>query len=276
MLVGLAALGVEVVQADFDDLDSLITAFKGCYGVFGVTDYFDAFEREAQQGINIVDAAKAAGVKHMVLSAGAEADPPVLLLETKAKAAAYLRASGLPWTVFATSFYYGTLNLFDAFTRDPRTGGWRFYLPFPTDIPIPCVSPRDIGAYIVAAFTNPDEWIGKEMNIVNEYTTPREFAETFADVTCSYVETIEITREEFLAMRNQPFILQAWESFKWFIDQHDKNEPFYDVNLAKRLCPDNQSFRDFIKEHIEQSTEQPLAIQCHRTQERFSDNVVAS
>ncbi|KAJ1302025.1 hypothetical protein OPQ81_000860 [Rhizoctonia solani] len=272
----LAALGVEVVQADFDDVDSLIAAFKGCYGVFGVTDYFDAFEREAQQGINIVDAAKAVGVKHLVLSAGAENDPPTLILETKAKAAAHLRASGVPWTVFATSFYYNTLTLFDAFTRDPRTGGWRFYLPFPTDIPMPSISPRDIGAYVIAAFIHPEEWIGKNMYVVNEYITPREYAETFADVTCSYVEITEVTREEFLAMGNQPFILQAWGTFKWFIDQHDTNKPFYDVDLAKRLCPNNQTFRDFVKEHMEQPAEQPLKIQCYRTQERFSDNVVVS
>jgi hypothetical protein len=38
----------------------------GCYGVFGITDYFEAFEKEAQQGYNIVDAAKAAKVKHLV------------------------------------------------------------------------------------------------------------------------------------------------------------------------------------------------------------------
>ncbi|CAE6501173.1 unnamed protein product [Rhizoctonia solani] len=269
----LVALGV--LQQARLKLLNLSNQFR-CYGVFGVTDYFEAFEREADQGIRIVDAARAAGIKHLVLSAGAEIDPPVLLLETKAKAASYLRASGVPWTVFATSFYFSTLTLFDAITRDPRTGGWRFYMPFPSDIPMPSISPRDIGAYITAAFVNPEEWVGKDMNIVNEYITPREYAETFADVTCSPVEMTEVTREEFLAMEKQPFILHAWGTFKWFIDQYDNSQPFYDVHLAKRLCPNNQSFRDFVKEHIEQPAEQPLAIQCHLTQERFSDNIVAS
>ncbi|CAE6398964.1 unnamed protein product [Rhizoctonia solani] len=268
-------MGVEVVRADFDDVDTLVAAFKGCYGVFGVTDYFDAFDREAQQGINIVDAAKAAGVKHLVLSAGAENDPPVVLLQHKATAAAYLRASGVPWTVFCTSFYYNNLTLFDAFTRDPRTGGWRFYMPFPTDIPMPSVSPYDIGAYILAAFTHPEEWIGKDMNIVNEYITPREYANAFADVTGSNVAVIETTREEFLAMKDQPFTLQAWGVFNWFIDQHDKGVPFYDVQLAKRLYPENQSFHEFVKEHSEVPAEQPMMIQCYRTQERFSDNIAA-
>ncbi len=34
----LTAKGVEVVQADFDDLESVKKAFSGAYGVFGVTD----------------------------------------------------------------------------------------------------------------------------------------------------------------------------------------------------------------------------------------------
>lgn len=34
----LTAKGVEVVQADFDDLESVKRAFSGAYGVFGVTD----------------------------------------------------------------------------------------------------------------------------------------------------------------------------------------------------------------------------------------------
>lgn len=38
-----------------------------CYGAYGMTDYYDAGEKEAQQGINIVEAAKVAKLKHLVL-----------------------------------------------------------------------------------------------------------------------------------------------------------------------------------------------------------------
>jgi hypothetical protein len=73
------------VKADFDDVQSLSRAFKGaqydtylinlankttlgCYGVYAVTDFFEAFEKETQQGINIVDAAKSTGIKHLIFS----------------------------------------------------------------------------------------------------------------------------------------------------------------------------------------------------------------
>lgn len=45
---------------------SLSAPYIGCYGAFGMTDYYEAFEREAEQGINIVKAAKSAKLKHLI------------------------------------------------------------------------------------------------------------------------------------------------------------------------------------------------------------------
>ncbi|ELU45169.1 NmrA domain-containing protein [Rhizoctonia solani AG-1 IA] len=262
----LSTLGVEVVRGDFDDVDSLISAFRGCYGVFGVTDYFEAFDKEAQQGINIVDAAKAAGVEHLVLSAGAENDPPVVILEHNYSCSL---SSGF-WCSLDCVFYFVLLQQPHLIRcHDPgSSNGWMEIL---SSIPnrhtnaeyitqgywrickllleLAPLGRSSTWSQITAAFTNPEEWIGKDMNIVNEYITPREYADIFAEVTCSDHELDH--------------------RFKWFIDQHDKKEPYYDVQLAKRLCPDNQSFEDYVKEYREVPPEQPTMIQCYRTQERF-------
>ncbi|KIW95287.1 uncharacterized protein Z519_03871 [Cladophialophora bantiana CBS 173.52] len=73
----LAARGVEIVEADLDDLESLIRAFSGAHVIFGVTDFWKplsdenlsknrnqaqdlsrwGYEYELQQGKNIFDAA---------------------------------------------------------------------------------------------------------------------------------------------------------------------------------------------------------------------------
>lgn len=52
--------GVEMVAADVDDKASLVSAMKGAYGVFAVTDYWASMNmaKEIQQGKNIADAAK--------------------------------------------------------------------------------------------------------------------------------------------------------------------------------------------------------------------------
>ena len=66
----LAAKGAEVVSANLDDVESLKKAFAGAHGVFGVTNFWEHFsaEKEKAQAKNIADAAKAAGVKHVIWS----------------------------------------------------------------------------------------------------------------------------------------------------------------------------------------------------------------
>src|SRR5260370_17587241 len=61
-------LGAEVVKADLDDPASLKSVLRDCTGVFGVTDFWEAFLREYDQGVNLIDAASEAGVGHLLLS----------------------------------------------------------------------------------------------------------------------------------------------------------------------------------------------------------------
>ena len=61
--------GVEVVSTNLDDVDRLKQAFRGCDFVYGVTNFWEHGEDgETRQGKNMVDAAKAEGVRHFVFS----------------------------------------------------------------------------------------------------------------------------------------------------------------------------------------------------------------
>ena len=66
----LAAAGAQVVKADLDDVESLKKAFAGAHGVYAVTNFWEHFsgEKEKAQAKNVADAAKAAGVKHVIWS----------------------------------------------------------------------------------------------------------------------------------------------------------------------------------------------------------------
>jgi uncharacterized protein YbjT (DUF2867 family) len=44
-----AAKGVEVVSADLNDFDSLITTFKGTNLIYGVTNFFESFFTESAE-----------------------------------------------------------------------------------------------------------------------------------------------------------------------------------------------------------------------------------
>ncbi|QRW10708.1 NmrA-like family domain-containing protein 1 [Ceratobasidium sp. AG-Ba] len=255
--------GIPLVKADFDDLPSLCKAFKGCYGVYGVTDYFDALDRETQQGINIVDAAKVAGIKHLVFSSGDDTPYDVPYINHKAAATAHMRKSGVPSTALYLTWYFSNVFLAEAIRRNPMSGGWISKFPFPLDTPIPSISPRDIGAYALGAFANPAEWIGQDMRPCNELITPRQYAEVYGEVTGSQVDIIETTREEVLNQQIQPFP----EIFKWFLDMHEGRFPPFSPELAARLCPDKQTWRDFMIEHATIPMEQPMVVQCYVARE---------
>src|SRR5437773_11831223 len=115
----MAAKGAEVVAADLDDVESLKKAFAGAYGVFAVTNFWEHFsaEKEKAQAKNIADAAKAAGVKHVIWSTLEDTrklmsfdDKRMPILQEKyrvphfdAKAEADAYFSGLPATLLVTS-----------------------------------------------------------------------------------------------------------------------------------------------------------------------------
>ncbi len=66
----LVARGVEVVQGDLLEPSSLRAAFEGAHGAFVVTNFWDPaqMQRETEIGTAAVQAARAAGVNHLIWS----------------------------------------------------------------------------------------------------------------------------------------------------------------------------------------------------------------
>ena len=65
----LADLGAEVVSGDLEDRASIERVLDGVYGVFSVQQFMETgVEGEVRQGVLLADAAKAAGVEHLVYS----------------------------------------------------------------------------------------------------------------------------------------------------------------------------------------------------------------
>src|SRR5690349_1026285 len=64
----LSRIGADVVQGDLADLSSLITLMRGCDAIFGVTNFWEHYGAEVMHGRNLVDAARANAVRHLILS----------------------------------------------------------------------------------------------------------------------------------------------------------------------------------------------------------------
>ena len=100
-------LGVEVRAGDYTQPDALVKAFAGIHTVVLISA--NEFGKRAEQHANVISAAKAAGVAHIVYTSVINADkwPADQLLAAEHFATeATLKASGLAWTILRNGWYY--------------------------------------------------------------------------------------------------------------------------------------------------------------------------
>ncbi len=191
----LAKLGAEVVRADLDDIESLKKVFAGAHGVFGVTNFWEHFsaEKEKSQAKNIAEAAKAAGVKHVIWStledtrafmAPDDKRMPFLQKQYRvphfdAKAEADAFFSGLPVTYLITSFYWDNLYMFGMAPKKGDDGkyGWAFPMG---NSKLAGIGAEDIGKAAYGIFKAGQPYIGKKVGVMAEALTIEEMGRTLS------------------------------------------------------------------------------------------------
>ncbi|MEF2267805.1 SDR family oxidoreductase [Janthinobacterium sp. LS2A] len=100
----LAARGVQVRQADYNDGASLDAAFKGASKVLLISS--SEVGQRAQQHQNVIDAAKRAGVSLLAYTSVLRADTsPLGLAAEHVITEAVIRASGLPYSFLRNGWY---------------------------------------------------------------------------------------------------------------------------------------------------------------------------
>ena len=136
----------EIVQGDLERPESLAAAMKGVEKMFLVSVGLNGSDLEIQA----IDAAKKAGVKHVVKLSVIGAESPVLTFSKwHAKVEKHLMASGLKWTMvrpgsFMSNAYMwaDTIRAQGAFYQPTGTGRWA------------ASDPADIGAVAAKALTS--------------------------------------------------------------------------------------------------------------------------
>ena len=165
----LAALGAEVVAADLDDVKSIERAFAGAHGAFCVTFFWDHFspEREVAQATSLAQAAKTAGVRHVIWSTLEDTRKLVPLTDDrmptlmgkykvphfdgKGEADQVFRDLGVPVTFLLTSFYWENLIYFGMAPKKGRDGVLEYTMPM-GDKKLPGIGAEDIGKCAYAIF----------------------------------------------------------------------------------------------------------------------------
>src|SRR5713226_4041914 len=178
----LARQGVEIVQGDLEDAASIAGAAAGVYGIYSVQDFWAVgAKREVQQGKNVADAAKKAGVKHFVYSSvgGAERNTGIPHWESKREVEKHIRSLGLPATVIRPATFMETYYI-DQVEIGLLKG--KLVDPVRADKPYQTIATDDIGAFVALAFERPTEFIGKELEIAGSELTNPEAANVFSRV----------------------------------------------------------------------------------------------
>lgn len=194
----LAAQGAEVVAADLDDVESLKSAFAGAHGVYAVTNFWEHFsaEKEKEQAKNIADAARAAGVSHVVWSTledtralmdAGDTRMPMLQENYRvphfdAKAEANASFEGLPVTFLMTSFYWDNMYMFGLCPKKGDDGSYSWAFPL-GDAKVAGISAGDIGKAAYGIFKAGEQYIGATVGIAGAKLTVEEMGATIQRVT---------------------------------------------------------------------------------------------
>jgi uncharacterized protein YbjT (DUF2867 family) len=188
----LKSRGAEVVQGDLDDVESLKKAFAVAYGVFAVTNFWEHFsgEKEKAQAKNIAEAARAAGVKHVIWSTLEDTrqlmspdDKRMPILQQKyrvphfdAKAEANSYFQGLPVTFLETSFYWDNLYMFGLAPKRGEDGKYSWAFPMGKS-KLAGIAAEDIGKSAYGIFKAGQQYVGKTVGILGEALTIEEMGQ---------------------------------------------------------------------------------------------------
>jgi uncharacterized protein YbjT (DUF2867 family) len=219
----LAERGIELVQGDLDDPGSLERAARGVYGVYSVQDFWTVgARREVQQGKNLADAARKAGVEHLVYSSvgGAERNTGITHWETKWEVEKYIRGLKLPVTVLRPVSFMETYHILEV-----EIGLLKGKLvdPIRGDKPYQTIATDDIGGFAALAFERPKDFIGMALEIAGSELTNIQAAKVFSRVLNRPVKFKKLPMAVVKLFLGKEF----YQMFHWF------NMKGYEANIPE-------------------------------------------
>lgn len=248
--VALQGMGAEIIVGDMEDLDSLEKAMDGCYGVFGVTNYWEHFSREYTLGMNLIEAVAISGIRHFVLHtlpnykalSGGELAVPHC--DIKAALKAFSQDLRLPATYVQMGFYYE--NFFHFFPPMPDQYG-TFQFGFPQGhTKLAMVSVEDVGPIVAKVFARPETYIGRTLTAVGADDTCDVYAETMTRVLDLPVQYNYVPRDLYASFGfpGAEELANMFEVQRLYIPNRQT-----DLEESYRLNPSMQRFESWLQKN---------------------------
>jgi uncharacterized protein YbjT (DUF2867 family) len=256
----LAAAGAEVVSADLDNVESLKKAFAGAHGVYAVTNFWEHFsgEKEIQQAKNIAEAARAAGVKHVIWSTLEDTrqlmsadDTRMPILQGKyrvphfdAKAEANAAFAGLPVTYLVTSFYWDNLYMFGLAPKKDDKGVYSWTYPM-GEAKLPGIAAEDIGKAAFGIFKAGSEYIGKTVGIAGESLSFQEMSKRLESIGIKPVQFNAVDANLFRSF-GFPGADEYGNMFQVYRDFEKQVNAARSVEVTRKLNPSLKNFDQWL------------------------------
>jgi len=264
----LAQQGAEVVAADVDDAQSLARAFAGAHGAYCVTFYWAHYspEKELAQARAMAQAAKQAGVKHVIWSTLEDTRRlvplsddrmPTLMgkykvphFDAKGEADQLFRDAGVPVTFLLTSFYWDNFIYFGSGPKPGPDGVLALTFPM-GDKKLPGIAAEDIGRCAYGIFKQGDALVGKTVGIAGEQLTGAEIAAKLGRALGREVRYNDVPPEVYRGF-GFPGADDLGNMFQFKRDFNDVFCGARDVEGARRLNPALQTLDAWLAQHKDQ------------------------
>src|SRR6476619_325228 len=167
----LAERGVTIIPGDFEDRGSLERAARGADTVFAMATPFESGEKaETREAINIVRAASAVGVSHLVYSsvAGADRATGIAHFDSKFEVEKEIRRSGVPFTIVAPVFFM------DNFLSDwlaPGIAKGSIAMALPATRRLQQIAVADIAQFTTLVIERRERFLGLRIDIASDELT---------------------------------------------------------------------------------------------------------
>jgi len=234
--------------------------------VFAVTNFWEHLDpvREESQAARVADAARRAGVAHLVWSTLEDTrryvpldDPrmPTLMghykvphCDAKGVSDARFAAAGVPTTRLYTSFYWENLLLLGMHPQRAADGTLVFTLPMGSRA-LPGIAVDDIGACVRTLFEQPQRWIGAQVGVAGAHLTGAQMAHALARVLGEPVRHHAPAFGEYAAF-GFPGAAELANMFQFKHDFNDVYRAQRDVATARALHPGLQDFDTWLARHL--------------------------
>jgi uncharacterized protein YbjT (DUF2867 family) len=180
----LAAAGAVVAVGDMADRASLDAAAVGVHGIFSVqpaaTPPYNNID-EVAMGVNVADAATAAGAKHLVYTSvgGVQGGTGIPSWDTKLRIEEYIRAIGVPATILRPVMFMEN----HASSSVGAYSELAMLRVIPDESIVQLIAVSDIGALAALSFADPDGWLGEVVEIAGDELPRRSIAAAIAQAT---------------------------------------------------------------------------------------------